>query len=73
MLSSQVLIIFPALFAYGLDPAEGAGLVFIVLPTIFEALGGIGVLIGLLLTLSSFHLPHCLQRFHCLKYPWHIL
>jgi len=41
------LIIFPALFAYGLDPAEGAGLVFIVLPTIFEALSGIGVFIGL--------------------------
>lgn len=42
------LIIFPALFAFGLDPAEGAGLVFIVLPNIFEALGGIGTLVGLI-------------------------
>lgn len=41
------LIIFPALFAFGLDPAEGAGLVFIVLPNIFEALGGIGTIVGL--------------------------
>ncbi|GAB2486258.1 sodium-dependent transporter [Alkalibacterium psychrotolerans] len=41
------LIIFPALFAFGLDPAEGAGLVFIVLPNIFEALGGIGHIVGL--------------------------
>lgn len=41
------LIIFPALFAFGLDPAEGAGLVFIVLPNIFGALGGIGHVVGL--------------------------
>ncbi|GAA0358487.1 sodium-dependent transporter [Alkalibacterium iburiense] len=51
------LVIFPAVFAFGLDPAEGAGLVFIVLPTIFEALGGIGVVIGVaffvLLTLAA--------------------
>lgn len=42
------LIIFPALFAFGLDPSEGAGLVFIVLPTIFEGLGGIGTIVGLI-------------------------
>lgn len=42
------LIIFPALFAFGLDPAEGAGLVFVVLPVIFEALGGIGTIVGLI-------------------------
>lgn len=41
------LVIFPALFAFGLDPAEGAGLVFMVLPNIFEALGGIGTLAGI--------------------------
>ncbi|EXJ23107.1 Sodium-dependent transporter [Alkalibacterium sp. AK22] len=40
------LVIFPALFAFGLDPSEGAGLVFMVLPNIFEALGGIGTLAG---------------------------
>ncbi|MFQ5571879.1 MAG: sodium-dependent transporter [Rhodothermales bacterium] len=32
------LIIFPALFAADVDPASGPGLVFIVLPTIFDAL-----------------------------------
>ncbi|WP_146924996.1 sodium-dependent transporter, partial [Alkalibacterium kapii] len=42
------LMIFLALFAFGLDPTEGAGLVFIVLPVIFDALGGIGVFVGLL-------------------------
>lgn len=41
------LVIFPALFAFGLDPAEGAGLVFVVLPNIFEALGGVGTFVGL--------------------------
>ncbi|OJF93824.1 sodium-dependent transporter [Alkalibacterium sp. 20] len=41
------LMIFPALFAFGLDPSEGAGLVFIVLPVIFEALGGAGTIVGL--------------------------
>lgn len=40
------LVIFPALFAFGLDPAEGAGLVFMVLPQIFEGLGGIGTVVG---------------------------
>ncbi len=32
------LIIFPAVFATGADPAGGAGLVFVVLPTIFQAM-----------------------------------
>ncbi|MBO7458584.1 MAG: sodium-dependent transporter [Paludibacteraceae bacterium] len=30
------LIIFPAVFAFGMDPAEGPQLVFVVLPAIFE-------------------------------------
>ncbi|MFW6086752.1 MAG: sodium-dependent transporter, partial [Myxococcota bacterium] len=34
------LMIFPALFATGMDPAQGAGLVFVVLPTIFDQLPG---------------------------------
>ncbi|MFW6051095.1 MAG: sodium-dependent transporter [Myxococcota bacterium] len=33
-------MIFPALFATGMDPAQGAGLVFVVLPTIFDQLPG---------------------------------
>ena len=32
------VIIFPALFATGVEPNAGAGLVFVVLPTIFDAL-----------------------------------
>lgn len=32
------LIVFPALFSSGLDPAAGPGLVFVVLPTIFDAM-----------------------------------
>lgn len=42
------LVIFPALFAFGLDPAEGPGLVFVVLPTIFEGISGIGIIVGVL-------------------------
>ena len=36
--------IFPALFAFGLEPAQGAGLVFVVVPQIFAAMGGLGTL-----------------------------
>ncbi len=34
------IMIFPAVFAFGIDPAEGFGLVFIVLPNIFEQMAG---------------------------------
>ncbi|MGM0396347.1 MAG: sodium-dependent transporter [Bacillota bacterium] len=37
------IAIFPALFAFGMEPAVGAGLVFVVVPQIFAAMGGIGV------------------------------
>lgn len=36
--------IFPALFAFGMEPAVGPGLVFVVVPQIFAAMGGIGML-----------------------------
>lgn len=32
------LMIFPAVFAYGLDPASGPGLIFITLPNVFNAM-----------------------------------
>ncbi|MFU8844215.1 MAG: sodium-dependent transporter [Bacteroidales bacterium] len=32
--------IFPAVFAFGINPSEGAGLVFITLPNIFQAMPG---------------------------------
>jgi NSS family neurotransmitter:Na+ symporter len=34
------LMILPAVFAFGLDPAEGAGLTFIIMPAVFSRLGG---------------------------------
>lgn len=34
--------IFPALFSCGMEPAGGPGLVFMVLPNVFNAMGGIG-------------------------------
>lgn len=41
------LIIFPALFSAGADPAGGPGLVFVVMPTIFNAMGGAGQLFAI--------------------------
>ena len=38
------IAIFPALFAFGLEPDSGPGLVFVVVPQIFAAMGGIGPL-----------------------------
>ncbi len=39
------LVMFPALFAMGMDPAGGAGLVFVVLPSIFAKIPG-GMIFG---------------------------
>jgi NSS family neurotransmitter:Na+ symporter len=39
------LVMFPALFAMGMDPAGGAGLVFVVLPSIFAKMPG-GMIFG---------------------------
>lgn len=36
------IAIFPALFAFGLEPTEGAGLVFVVVPAIFAEMGAVG-------------------------------
>ena len=49
-------LIFPALFAMGVDPAQGPGLVFVVLPTIFPKMifGSLfGALFFLLLTIAA--------------------
>lgn len=40
------LLIFPLVFSQGLSPAEGPGLVFVVLPGIFKSMGAIGVVVG---------------------------
>jgi len=42
------LAIFPALFAFGLEPTEGPGLVFVVVPTIFSKMGSIGVILSII-------------------------
>jgi NSS family neurotransmitter:Na+ symporter len=51
------IAIFPAVFAAGQDPAGGPGLVYQVLPVVFNSLGKIGVLFAvvffLLLTLAA--------------------
>lgn len=50
------VMIFPAVFAFGIDPAEGFGLVFIVLPNIFEQMAGgyfFSVLFFILLTIAA--------------------
>lgn len=38
------IAIFPALFAFGMEPAQGPGLVFVVVPQIFASMGGLGPL-----------------------------
>ena len=50
------LVIFPALFAAGMEPAQGAGLVFNVLPKIFEQMPGgtiVGVFFFILLAIAA--------------------
>jgi neurotransmitter:Na+ symporter, NSS family len=49
------LAIFPAVFALGLEPTEGPGLLFVVLPSVFEQipLGGLFLLIFLALFLFA--------------------
>ncbi|WP_422486450.1 sodium-dependent transporter [Gudongella sp. DL1XJH-153] len=46
------IAIFPALFAFGMEPAVGAGLVFVVVPQIFAAMGGIGALFSVIFFLA---------------------
>lgn len=36
------LAMFPALFAFGMEPTQGPGLVFMVVPKLFQAMGGVG-------------------------------
>jgi NSS family neurotransmitter:Na+ symporter len=45
---SAGLMIFPAVFTYGLNPAEGPGLVFVTLPQVFEQLPVAGNIIAVI-------------------------
>ncbi len=42
------IAIFPALFAFGMEPAVGPGLVFVVVPSIFAQMGGLGVVLSVI-------------------------
>ncbi|MBQ9545784.1 MAG: sodium-dependent transporter [Bacteroidales bacterium] len=42
------IAIFPAVFSSGMEPAEGAGLVFKVLPIVFNDMGGIGQAVAII-------------------------
>jgi len=48
------LAIFPALFAFGMEPTQGPGLVFVVVPNIFAQMGGIGVLFSAIFFVALF-------------------
>ena len=51
------LIIFPACFTYGIEPGEGAGLLFMTLPNVFNGIPGgriIGVLFFVFMTFAAF-------------------
>ncbi len=48
------LAIFPVIFAFGLEPAEGPGLLFIVLPTVFSEIPFGGFFLSLFLLLFLF-------------------
>ncbi|MFQ3547116.1 MAG: sodium-dependent transporter [Termitinemataceae bacterium] len=40
------IAIFPALFSFGMEPAAGPGLVFIVVPSVFAKMGVLGILLS---------------------------
>jgi len=42
------IAMFPAMFAFGMEPAAGPGLVFVVVPTIFAKMGGAGMMFATL-------------------------
>ncbi|MDD5118345.1 MAG: sodium-dependent transporter [Sulfuricurvum sp.] len=46
------LFLFTFLFQYGAEPAKGPGLVFISLPTVFHAMGGVGNILSILFFLA---------------------
>ena len=48
------IAMFPALFAFGMEPAAGPGLVFVVVPQIFAQMGGIGPLFSAIFFIALF-------------------
>lgn len=48
------IALFPAIFAFGMEPAAGPGLVFVVAPTIFSEMGGMGVIFSAIFFIALF-------------------
>jgi len=48
------LVIVPALFSFGIEPAAGPSLVYITLPNLFNAMGTFGTVFGLLFMICVF-------------------
>ena len=49
------LMIFPLVFAYGIEPGSGPGLAFLTLPNVFNAMPGVlGVIVGTLFYISFY-------------------
>ncbi len=48
------LVIVPALFSFGIEPTAGPSLIYITLPNLFNAMGGIGTVFGLLFMVCVF-------------------
>lgn len=46
------LALFPALFAFGMEPSQGLGLVFVIVPRVFAAMGGVGPIFSFLFFLA---------------------
>ena len=46
------IAIFPALFAFGMEPAAGPGLVFVVVPSVFAQMGAFGILLSIIFFVS---------------------
>lgn len=42
------IAMFPAMFAFGIEPSAGPGLVFVVVPQLFAEMGGIGFVLAIL-------------------------
>lgn len=63
------IAIFPAVFSCGMEPAEGAGLVFKVLPVVFNSMGGMGGVVAglffLLLVLAALTSAISLLEYIC--------
>ncbi|MBQ7279200.1 MAG: sodium-dependent transporter [Bacteroidales bacterium] len=63
------IAIFPAVFSCGMEPAEGAGLVFKVLPVVFNSMGAVGQYVSiaffLLLVMAALTSAISLLEFLC--------